>query len=120
VELGSTIDRRAIDDLRANIGGDDEFLTELIDEFLADTPLQLASLRQALGAADAEEARRAAHTLKGTSRTFGADALGLLCQEVESSVQAGELGACLARVGDIDAEWSRVRDELFELRAGDV
>jgi HPt (histidine-containing phosphotransfer) domain-containing protein len=117
VELGNAIDTRAIAELRANIGGDGEFLVELIDEFLVDAPVQLESLRVALGSADAEGARRAAHTLKGTSRTFGADALGSLCQEVESTAGVVEFDASLARLDEIDAEWARVRSELLAARA---
>ena len=116
--MGNSIDTATIEELRASVGGDDEFLAELIDEFLADAPVQLESLREALGSADTERARRAAHTLKGTSRTFGADALGLLCQEVESAVGGEELDASDARIDGIDAEWARVRDELLTLRAG--
>jgi HPt (histidine-containing phosphotransfer) domain-containing protein len=117
MELANPIDTRAIAELRASIGGDGEFLAELIDEFLADAPVQLESLREAVGSADADRARRAAHTLKGTSRTFGADALGLLCQEAESAVGVEEIDASLARVDGIDAEWARVRTELGTLRA---
>ena len=118
MDLGNAIDTRAIDELRVSIGGDGEFLAELIDEFLADAPVQLESLREALGSDDAEGARRAAHTLKGTSRTFGADALGSLCKEVESAVGVGELDASVARIDGIDAEWARVRNELLTLRRG--
>ena len=119
-ELGNSIDTGAIAELRASIGGDGEFLAELIDEFLADAPVQLESLREALGSADTERARRAAHTLKGTSRTFGADALGLLCQEAESAVGVEDIDASLARIDGIEAEWARVRNELVTLRAGAI
>ena len=120
MELENAIDMRAITELRANVGDDDEFLAELIDEFLADAPLQLESLREGLGTGDAERARRAAHTLKGTSRTFGAGALGLLCEEVEAQLAAGDLDAGLARLDAMDVEWFRVRGELAPLRTGSV
>jgi HPt (histidine-containing phosphotransfer) domain-containing protein len=118
VERESAIDAEAIAELRAGIGGDEELLAELIDEFLTDSPAQLASLRAALGSGDADEARRTAHMLKGTSRTFGAETLGLLCDEVEAAARAGELDAGLARLGGLDAEWARARDALLALRAG--
>ena len=62
--------RAALESLR-ELGGDD-FLVEVIDTFLADVPTLLATLRRALEAGDAAEARRAAHTLKSN----GADARG--------------------------------------------
>ena len=117
MEPGNSIDTGSIAELRANVGGDGEFLVELIDEFLADAPVQLESLREALGSGDVERARRAAHTLKGTSRTFGAEALGLLCQEAEAAVGVEEIDASLARLDGLDAEWARVRNELLTIRA---
>jgi HPt (histidine-containing phosphotransfer) domain-containing protein len=116
MDPATAIETTTIAELRASVGDDDAFLAELIDEFLADTPVQLESLRDALASADVERARRAAHTLKGTSRTFGADALGLLCQEVETAAGVGRLDAGLARIDGIDTEWARVRSELVTLR----
>ena len=43
----------------------------------------LAELRSARAAGDAERFRRAAHSLKSNSNTFGALALGALARELE-------------------------------------
>jgi HPt (histidine-containing phosphotransfer) domain-containing protein len=110
------IDTNTIEELRESVGGDAAFLVELIDEFLADAPTQLEALREAVTAGDAERAQRSAHTLKGTSRTFGATDLAALCQEAEAAAASGQLDGLLPRVGEIDAEWSRVRPELTALR----
>jgi HPt (histidine-containing phosphotransfer) domain-containing protein len=115
--------RRALDDavlseLRESVGDDPEFLVELIDDFLADAPVQLESLRGGATAGDAVLARRAAHTLKGNSRTFGAGELASICQEAEAAAGADDLDAVLARVDEIDREWARVRAELVALRDG--
>lgn len=103
-------------ELRESVGGDSEFLAELIDELLADAPAQLAALREAASSGDAEQARRAAHTLKGNGRTFGAGALAALCQEAETAAGAGDLAAVAAQVGEIEAEWARVSAELRDVR----
>jgi len=50
---------------RARLGGDEQFLYEIIDLFLEENPKQLAELKQALSESNAEAVERAAHTLKG-------------------------------------------------------
>ena len=112
-ELESALDRQTLDELRHSVGGDAEFLAELVDEFVADAPRQIASLRVAVSTGDAVVARRVAHTLKGTSRTFGAAALAALCQEAETAAGSDDLALVVAAVDSIEAEWARVRAELL-------
>lgn len=117
-DVSGALDTGTLADLRESVGGDPVFFAELVDEFLADAPTQLATLREAATSGDTEAARRAAHTLKGNSRTFGADGLASLCQEAEAGAAAGELDAVLARVDEIVEEWSRVEFELVAFRDG--
>lgn len=109
---------RALDELRDSVGGDHEFLAELVDDFLADAPAQLESLRAAASSGDADTARRAAHTMKGTSRTFGAGALASLCADAEAAAGEADLDGVRARLDGIDEEWARVRGELLVFRDG--
>ena len=99
------------------MGGDQEFVSELIDELLDDAPRQLRALREAAAAGDEETARRAAHTLKGNARTFGATELSSLCQEAEAAAANGDLDAVLPRLEAIEEAWGRVRAELVAVRA---
>jgi HPt (histidine-containing phosphotransfer) domain-containing protein len=115
-DLRSALDTAVLGELRQSVGDDPEFVAELIDDFLADAPTQLESLREAATSGDAIDARRAAHTLKGNSRTFGAGALATLCQEAEAAAGAGDLGAVLLRIDELDAEWGRVQAELLAFR----
>jgi HPt (histidine-containing phosphotransfer) domain-containing protein len=117
-ELRVALDTGVLGELRESVGGDPEFLAELIDEFLADAPAQVGSLRRSATSGDAAAARRAAHTLKGNSRTFGANELAALCQEAEAAAGAGDLGAVLPRLDGIEREWARVRTELLAARDG--
>ena len=64
-----SLDPAALDALR-ELGGDD-FVTELVDTFLADGPALLASSPRP----DLGRVRRAAHTLKSNGATFGATTL---------------------------------------------
>jgi HPt (histidine-containing phosphotransfer) domain-containing protein len=119
-ELGSALDHAVLSELRASVGDDPEFVAELIDEFVGDAPAQLKALREAATSGDAIGARRAAHTLKGNSRTFGAKELASLCQGAEVAAGAGKLDAVLSRVDEIDREWGRVCAELVAYRDGQV
>ena len=112
----SGLDNAVLDSLRESVGGDREFLAELVDEFLADAPVQLESLRETATSGDATGVRRAAHTLKGNSRTFGATSLASLSKEVEAAAVAGELDVVLSRVDEMNREWVRVRAALVAVR----
>jgi HPt (histidine-containing phosphotransfer) domain-containing protein len=114
----AAVDTGALDELRASVGDDPEFFAEIVGDFLTEAPDQLDTLRAALASGDATGAARAAHTLKGTSRTFGARDLATLCQQVEAAAGTGDLDAGVARIDRIDGEWARVQAELGALRDG--
>jgi HPt (histidine-containing phosphotransfer) domain-containing protein len=80
------IDRPTFEELQQTAGAD--FVVELVATFLTEAPAMLDELRAALGARDVERFRRAAHSLKSNSHTFGALALGALARELE--VRAAE------------------------------
>jgi HPt (histidine-containing phosphotransfer) domain-containing protein len=117
-ELPGAVDDAVFGELRETVGDDPEFIAELVDEFLRDAPTQLESLREGATSGDAARATRAAHTLKGNSRTFGAMELASLCQEAEAAARLGDLEAVLSRVDAIDREWGRVRAVLLPLGDG--
>jgi HPt (histidine-containing phosphotransfer) domain-containing protein len=119
-ELPGAVDTTAFAQLRANVGDDQEFVAELVDEFLQDAPRQLESLRQATISGDATVAVRAAHTLKGNSRSFGATQLASICQDAETAAAEGDLEAVRSRLDAIDGEWQTVSAELIALRDGHV
>jgi histidine phosphotransfer protein HptB len=76
-----TIDRTTFEALQHTAGA--EFVGELVDTFLTEAPLMLKDLRDSLAAGDADRFRRAAHSLKSNSFTFGATALGGLARDLE-------------------------------------
>ena len=114
--MTSALDEAVIAQLLDSVGGDPEFLAEIVDDFLADAPVQIDALRQAAGSGDAVGARRAAHTLKGNARTFGAAELASVCAKAETAAEAAELDRVLADVDGIEREWARVRDAILVFR----
>jgi HPt (histidine-containing phosphotransfer) domain-containing protein len=117
-ESRGTLDTTVLVALRESVGDDPAFLAELVGDFLADAPDQLVALRSAAGSGDAPAAMRAAHTLKGNSRTFGAMELAACCQDAETAARAGDLDDVLARLDAIEAEWGRVDAALVAWRDG--
>jgi two-component system sensor histidine kinase/response regulator len=112
------LDPAAIDGMREMVGGDDEFLVDLIDTFLKDAPRMLSEMRQALEAGDAEVLRRVAHSLKSNSDSFGATALGDLCRGVERMGKANALEGTDALIARADAEFVRVQAAIETVRRG--
>lgn len=110
----NTIDRVALDELFESIGSDSEFMAEIIEEFFQDTPRQLAIIQDSLAAGDAEALRRAAHSLKSNSASFGATHLQDLCKQLEDAGQAGELDGAAGLATEIEGEYKLVHHALEE------
>lgn len=81
------IDPRPLDELVDAIGVDST--VHLVDTWLHDLDDQLTHLQLAVAAADRPTLVRRAHSLKGTSATFGLDELRDACAAVECDAQAG-------------------------------
>jgi PAS domain S-box-containing protein len=109
-----TFDDAALQSLR-DLGGD-EFLAEVIDTFLAEAPQLLATLHRALDDADAEELRRAAHTLKSNSATLGAGEFSGLCRDLEQRARSGELDRAPELVDRIEQQYRPLEEALGTLR----
>ena len=110
------IDGTAFDELVATTGGDRAFLSELIDTYFEDTAALLPIMRQAVADARLEELRRAAHSLKSNSASFGAQHLAQLCRELENQGRGGALGGAAERLVQVEAEFDRVKRALESRR----
>ena len=105
----AAIDRPAIQALRDEGGN---LLSELVDMFIGEVPVQLAALEEALIKGDAIAARLSAHTLKGTGGNFGASRMQILAGAIEEKVRDGSLAGAAATLVQLRAECARVRDAL--------
>ena len=107
-----TIDMPTFTELQEAAGA--EFVAELVATFLEEAPPMLAELRNAQAAGLADVFRRAAHSLKSNSNTFGATRLGEMARDLE----LGGLSADTAPLDALDAEYQRVATALKELTHG--
>ena len=107
-----TIDMAVFAELQDAAGA--EFVAELVGTFLEEAPPMLAELRSAQAAGVLDAFRRAAHSLKSNSNTFGATRLGEMARDLE----LGGLIADSAPLVELETEYRRVAAALAELRHG--
>lgn len=74
-----------------NLGGDESLLAEVSGIFIADWPENLARLRAAVAAGDAEAVRRAAHAVKGAAGNFSAERAVQAARTLEFAGRDGDL-----------------------------
>ena len=112
MEESDIIDRAVLDGLLETVGGDREFLGELLQTYFDDAPKLLGAMHAALDAGDADEFRRAAHSLKSNSNSFGAMQLSRMCKELEDMGKAGTLEGAGSKIISAEEEYTRVRAAL--------
>lgn len=103
-----TIDPSTFAELQATTGPD--FVVELVDTFAEEAPQMLAEIRAAHRAGAAEQFRRAAHSLKSNSNTFGAVRLAEMARTLE-------LGGLPDNAAPLDVLAAELDDTLAALKA---
>jgi two-component system, sensor histidine kinase and response regulator len=106
------IDQATFAGLLDSLGGDVDFLSELVEAYFTSSPELIGSMRQALASGEASALQRAAHSLKAGSASFGALAFAARCKEVEDLGKAGALAEAEARVGALEAAYAQVAAAL--------
>ncbi len=92
------------------------FLSELIDVYLNDSPQLIEQIRTGLAAADVESVRRAAHSLKSNSASFGASRLANAARELEMIAKSGSLDGAGSKLEAVEAEFGQLLPLLAELK----
>jgi two-component system, sensor histidine kinase and response regulator len=85
-------------------GGDPEFLREVADIFLSETPGRLQGMREAAERGDAEALARIAHTLKSGCGSLGLRRMQARCGEIEAHGRAGRADAATPLVAGLAEE----------------
>jgi HPt (histidine-containing phosphotransfer) domain-containing protein len=106
------IDGKAFAALLDSLGGDVDFLKELVDAYLDSTPGLFATMREATQAGDATGLQRAAHTLKTGSANMGALLLAALCKGLEEMGRSGLLTGAEERIDAAAAAYDDVAAAL--------
>ena len=114
--IESVIDKTVYAELEDTAGA--EFVAELVDTFLEETPGMLAELRSARTENHAERFRRVAHSLKSNGNTFGALKFAALARELELKGLDADPARDMAALAAFDAEYARAAAALKDLRNG--
>jgi len=96
--------------------GQPDFLTELIDTYLNDSPQRLENLRQAVTEGDMTAVSRAAHAWKGSSGNLGAENLSRLLYQIELAAKSGDNKAVSDSFWEAETEFQSVKKFLGDQR----
>jgi len=96
--------------LLSQVGGDLEILREVVELFLEDAPGQLARVKQAVGAQDAQALQRTAHSLKGALSNFSAS------KAVEAALQLETMGRT-RQMETADLVYAQLEQDVERLKA---
>lgn len=92
---------------------EDEF-DLLLQTYIDDCLSRLPQMREQLAAAEAEELRRNAHSMKGSSSNIGANVLSDLAHQLEDLAKTGILDGASALIDQISDEFNTVHQALKE------
>jgi HPt (histidine-containing phosphotransfer) domain-containing protein len=110
------IDLPTFEALKDSMGAD--FINELVQAYLEETPLLLSKLEQALVKQDSDAFRQAAHSIKSTSNSFGALQFGALAKELEMMGREARLDGAPEKVKSLLSNFETVQQALLELSRG--
>jgi two-component system, sensor histidine kinase and response regulator len=99
----------------ATVQGSEELLREIIEAFLEEAPRQIVAMHEAIKRTDAALLRRAAHTVKGAVRYFGAQQAFDLAMRLETLASGGDLEAAIPAIDQLEREVERIKP-LFASR----
>jgi HPt (histidine-containing phosphotransfer) domain-containing protein len=106
------LDQAVVDDLRDAIGGDDEFVRDLIATYVDEAGTHLDGLAAAAAAGDAEAMVRPAHTLKSSSASIGAMRLSVICRDLETAGRDRQADGMHEAVALVRSTWTETLQAL--------
>jgi len=105
-----------LDHVLGEIGGDETFLRELLDEFVDNARTQLATIHQAVGLRTAEIVAREAHAIKGGAANLTAAPLATAAWMLEDLVRSGSLDGADAILTRLEEELARLEHFVHQWR----
>ncbi len=93
-------------------GGDSEFIAELLQDFLSAVPELIAQIEQAVQGSDASSLQHAAHTLKGSARSIGAESFAASALTLEQLGRSAQLENAPEALQQLLQQWEQLRHHL--------
>ncbi|HHY94538.1 MAG TPA: response regulator, partial [Firmicutes bacterium] len=106
--MAAFVDLSRLDEFREMIGGDGDFLIDLVETFLQDVPARLTLLWEAWKRGDTATLHLQAHGMKASGHLLGVTGFADLCEELERTAAAGESGADGELIRRIETEYRRL------------
>jgi HPt (histidine-containing phosphotransfer) domain-containing protein len=106
------LDSSGLAELRASVGGDEAFVRDLVNTFLAEEPANLELVAAAAARGDAEAIIRPAHTLKSSAAAIGATRLSMICKSIEFAGREGRTADLAALTEQARTAWAQTVDAL--------
>lgn len=99
------LDEAAIAELRESVGGDTEFVADLVRTYLSEGESHLEQMSAAAASGDAGAIVRPAHTLKSSSASVGAARLARIAREIEFAGREGRTDGFTTAVDEARQVW---------------
>jgi PAS domain S-box-containing protein len=116
-KASNTIDQEVIGRLFELARGENKnFVNEIIDTFVADTPSVIASMKECVAKNEANRLHELAHSLKSSSGVLGAVTMSNLCNAIEERGRNGKTDGAAELVTRLENEFNRAADILRSVK----
>jgi HPt (histidine-containing phosphotransfer) domain-containing protein len=95
---------------------DPAIMVELLDAFLSDSPQLIDQMHAGLSTGNIEIVRRAAHSLKSNSASFGGKRLANASRELEMIAKGGTLDGAGSKLAEVELEYASLSAFLVEAK----
>jgi CheY-like chemotaxis protein/HPt (histidine-containing phosphotransfer) domain-containing protein len=118
-ESDASFDTNIVEELRRISGsGPQDLFTEIVSQFLDQTPDYLTELNRTAVNGDVAAVKKQAHKLLGLCRQIGAQRMAVVCSELNSAEDGMQANAMLDSVTLLSSEFDTAREELEEKFSG--
>lgn len=100
--------------------GEEEFIQELLDLYFEDAEGRLLTLAQAIKTGNREQARKEAHTFKGSSANIGAQRVAHIASQMEAHLNAGDPIDAIIRLEQQLHQEYELLEEFLEARQKNI
>jgi HPt (histidine-containing phosphotransfer) domain-containing protein len=107
-----------VEQMRAQLGDDEELVADVIRLYLDDYPGRVAAIASAIQAGDSGRLRGAAHALKGSAGAISASRVVDAARALEAIGEAGDLGPADQRFATLVSEVEQLAAVLRALQKG--
>jgi len=100
-------------ELRERLQGNDELLSELVQLVIDDAPVQIQAIASAIAEHSTSKLENAAHSLKGSAASLGANGLAAIARKLEMRGRDQNLTGAEDDLRELNSEWTSLKPELL-------